>query len=544
MPSYKYSLGPLEWVAADSSGYWKTPAGSVGMLDLRGLPACGEAGTAVHRQVAFVWWPSDAAIPSSHAVLNATAGDCREINATAGMRSAFNSKTGYQPAATLPKLVDLLADLLTNGSVPDASDTVPTLESETIYLPGHSPVWTAPANWRSLAGFSKWANHRLSCKQLHVKQWLDAEQAGRLPPGHAMKAIGGLMVTEGVTTKAAMAKGQTVREDQWQAYVRPQDRAAVRALGGPRIPSTTVSDDFNRADGSLGSNWSADAAWAIVSNQAFVGNGTLQNARYLSALSSSDMSASWTFVSRTGPSDAFAGPSARSSSSQKTCYVAAYTSSGRYLGKCVSGTWTILNQAGVAVPPGVPAANHVIQCDVVGSTIRGIQNGTQVASVTDSAISGHLYAGLFKWTYNLGNVTGDNWSATDGIPDPPPAPTVTPLVTTNTTPTLTGTFTASETNGLELSVGGQDYADDDFGKDGNNWSLEITTPLAVGTYDVVVTASNEGGATSDTTEDELTIEEPEPPSGGEHVNIPFPVSLATRRIHHIHHYYSSRRNHR
>lgn len=536
MASFRYSLGPLDWVTADGASYWQSPVGSVGFVDLRGLPACGEAGTSANRQVAFCWWPaSGVKIPASHAVLNASAGDLREINATAGMRSAFGSKTGYTPSATLSKLVDLLADIFTNGSVPDATGTVPTLESDTIYLPDHSPVWTAPKDWRSLNGFRNWNTKYDDRQQRKVMQWIAEEESGLLPPGIAMKALGALLIKHGAAG-SGRGKGRTWSESEWQRFVPANQRAKVRAMGGPKTPSTTISDNFNRADGAVGANWTGDTGnYSIVSNQLRVANGVSTSHLYhISPLSSSDMQTQVTHISNLSGVSLFAGPTTRHSSTATTYYLFNGADRYRQLLKRVSGTYTLLT-GGYGVE-GIDDGDIAL-FSVAGSSLVGRRNGTIVSEITDSAISGTLYAGMAKSNYTNAYGLYDNWSATDGLPDPPPAPTVTPLTTTSTTPTLTGTFTASETDELQLTVDSVTYGDDDFEKDGNNWSLTLTTPLEPGTYSVTLTAINDGGETDDETDNELTIEEP---SGGEHINIPFPISTSISHIHHIHHYYPIR----
>lgn len=520
MASYRYTLGPLDWHA---DGYWQHPAGSQGMLDLRGLPACGEAGTAANRQVAFCWWPDGATIPASHATLNAAVGDLRDINATTTMRDAFLLKCDYRPALGNGKIVDLLADLLTNGSVPDASGTVPTLESSTIHLPDHSPVWTAPANWRSLGGFSQWNNRYDSRQQGKVTSWIAAEDGGLLPPGTAAKALGGMLLKHGVN---GSGRGQSRRwsEAEWQRFVAPSQRAKMRSRGGPKPPSTTVSDNFDRADGAVGSPWAGDTSrYTIESNRLRVGTGVEQSHLYYGTpLSDDDMDTQVTHISNLSGIGLYAGPTVRHSNSAATYYLFAGSDGYKTVYKRVAGTRTQLTAgSGTGVDDG-----DVALLSIVGSTLTGKRNGTTCASITDTAISGNLYAGMAKAFYLNAYGLYDAWSATDNIPDAPTAPTVDTLSTTDTTPTLTGTFTASETDTLSLIVDGVTYDDEDFVKDGDSWSLTLTTPLDPGTYSVTLTASNAGGDTDDATSDELTVEEL--PTGGI-ANIPFHVANSAKR---------------
>lgn len=91
-------------------------------------------------------------------------------------------------------------------------------------------------------------------------------------------------------------------------------------------------------------------------------------------------------------------------------------------------------------------------------------------------------------------------------------PTVDSLTTEDTTPTLTGTWGSSMLgdDNLTVSLNGTDYTTaNGLLIDNLNWSLPITTPLPVGTYSVVATVSrnSSGEIVSDTTDNELTIQD-------------------------------------
>ena len=90
----------------------------------------------------------------------------------------------------------------------------------------------------------------------------------------------------------------------------------------------------------------------------------------------------------------------------------------------------------------------------------------------------------------------------------PTVPTVDFLTTNDNTPTITGT--ADSANDLVVVVDGVTYTEGDGNltdNGDNTWTLVIPTPLADGTYDVMVTATDAAGNTSmDATVDELTID--------------------------------------
>ncbi|EKF54506.1 repeat domain-containing protein [Galbibacter marinus] len=96
----------------------------------------------------------------------------------------------------------------------------------------------------------------------------------------------------------------------------------------------------------------------------------------------------------------------------------------------------------------------------------------------------------------------------------PNTPTVNPIATPDPTPQITGT--ADSEDDLTVEVNGVVYTEGDgnLTDNGNNtWTLQVPdgNEIPVGTYDVVVTVTNDTGNTStDTTTDELTIDSSAP----------------------------------
>jgi len=94
----------------------------------------------------------------------------------------------------------------------------------------------------------------------------------------------------------------------------------------------------------------------------------------------------------------------------------------------------------------------------------------------------------------------------------PTAPTVAPVVSSSPTPQLSGTYDPADTSTLTVTVAGMTYTsgvDPELVLDPGTgtWSVSVPTPLADGTYDVEVVATDSVGNTStDTTSDELTID--------------------------------------
>src|SRR5690606_23658871 len=109
-----------------------------------------------------------------------------------------------------------------------------------------------------------------------------------------------------------------------------------------------------------------------------------------------------------------------------------------------------------------------------------------------------------------GNVSTDNTvdelTINSSLPN---TPTVNPIVTEDSTPQITGT--ADSDDDLTVEVNGVVYTEGDgnlVDNGDNTWTLQVPdgNEIPVGTYDVIVTATNQsGGSATDQTTDELTL---------------------------------------
>jgi len=189
-----------------------------------------------------------------------------------------------------------------------------------------------------------------------------------------------------------------------------------------RTPETTLSDDFNRANGAVGSNWTVtDGAFAINSNRL---RGSSTNAsvlpasmRYNSDLSTPDHYSQCDYVAEVaGDGNNVAGGIARFSSSALTFYFGFVRRGGslRHLRKTVAGTVTVLaNDTGGSGPP-----HAQVRTTADGSTISFSVAGVGVFSVTDSSITGHLRAGVGHHSSLTVQSDSDNWLAEDLLAPP------------------------------------------------------------------------------------------------------------------------------
>lgn len=174
----------------------------------------------------------------------------------------------------------------------------------------------------------------------------------------------------------------------------------------PVEPTTTLSDDFNRADSTtLGSPWTeVTGNTDIFSNQA-QGQTNASKNRYDSDISSADHYAQITMVNGAGTGRG-SGPAARFASAATTFYF--FLSDGSRLFKCVTGTLTALTTA-----ISDPANGSVLKCEINGSSLKGYDDGVNTASVTDTAIAGGTRGGFYIDTNTPTKTLADDWSAAD-----------------------------------------------------------------------------------------------------------------------------------
>ncbi len=166
----------------------------------------------------------------------------------------------------------------------------------------------------------------------------------------------------------------------------------------------SYSDDFNRPNSTNIGNWTESGDnWSIISNQLAPGTAAIGVALYSSPLSTFDHYAE--VVMSVGTSGSM-GVIARSS----------LDTGGYYLWRNNGSVWTLFRQSsGTFTQIGSFAATFIngdiarIQC--VGSTIKGSVNGVERVSVTDTGITGGLYAGV---RCNASSTTRyDNFVASD-----------------------------------------------------------------------------------------------------------------------------------
>ena len=138
-----------------------------------------------------------------------------------------------------------------------------------------------------------------------------------------------------------------------------------------------------------------------------------------------------------------------------------------------------------------------------GSSIGGYLAGYNGSTLTDGAsTSGNAAQSQLLSALNAYLTTVVSFRPAGPV-------TVTALTTSSTTPTIAGTATVASGEALTVVVAGVQYSTLSslaVIRNGNSWSLTLTTPLSLGTYDVAATITNANGFTlSDVTLNELVI---------------------------------------
>ena len=171
---------------------------------------------------------------------------------------------------------------------------------------------------------------------------------------------------------------------------------------------TSASDDFNRADGGLGANWTAvsDGGMAIASQQVTGTVGKTTGDLWAANTFTSDQFSQVQVTSTPLSGGQWVGAAVRMQGSGQTGYVGLYNwNSGSpvlEIFKRSGGGWAQLSGA---YSSGPLAAGTQLQLTAVGSTISFWQNGVKRLSVTDSSITGGA-PGMMAY----GNGTADSWS--------------------------------------------------------------------------------------------------------------------------------------
>ena len=245
----------------------------------------------------------------------------------------------------------------------------------------------------------------------------------------------------------------------------------VFALAQQKALAATASDNFNRANGSLGPNWTniSDGGLAIVS-QAAAGTASagVSGDTWTAGTFTSDQYSQVAVTSTQPTGGQWIGPMVRAQNGGQSAYVGIYYwNNGTpvlMLFKRSGGSWT---QLGSTYNSGALAAGTQLQVQAVGSTISFLQNGVQRISATDTSLSGGA-PGIMSY----GTGQADNWSGGD----------VAAYSVGGTVSGLSGTVVLQDNGGDNLSLSA-------------NGPFTFATPLAGGAAYSVTVKTNPSGQT-------------------------------------------------
>ena len=194
----------------------------------------------------------------------------------------------------------------------------------------------------------------------------------------------------------------------------------VFALAQQKALAATASDNFNRANGSLGPNWTniSDGGLAIVS-QAAAGTASagVSGDIWTAGTFTSDQYSQVAVTSTQLTGGQWIGPMVRAQNSGQSAYIGIYYwnygSPVLQLFKRSGGSWT---QLGSTYTSGALAAGTQLQVQATGSTISFLQNGVQRISATDASLSGGAPGIMSYGTGQVGNWSGGDCRAAAGPP--------------------------------------------------------------------------------------------------------------------------------
>jgi Putative esterase len=187
----------------------------------------------------------------------------------------------------------------------------------------------------------------------------------------------------------------------------------------PRTASTTAgaSDDFNRAAGSLGANWTAISGGGLsISSQAVIGRSGLSGDVWTAKTFTSDQYSQIEVTAKQLAGGQWIGAAARVQDGGQDAYVGIYYwNSGRpelLVFKRSKGNWTRLGN-GYNSPP--LRMGTKLKLVAVGSTIMFLENGIVRISASDGSLSGGAPGIMIYGAGAAGNWSGGRTSGTIGV---------------------------------------------------------------------------------------------------------------------------------
>ena len=197
------------------------------------------------------------------------------------------------------------------------------------------------------------------------------------------------------------------------------DVTNVAVTCGDTQAGGSVSDNFTRANGSLGADWTDMSVGGLaISNDAVIGTQASANSGdiYTGQTFGSDQFSQIELTSTQLSGGQWIGPAVRAQDGGQDLYLGIYWwNNGNpelMLFKLVNGNWT---QLGSAHPSGALAAGTQLNLTVTGSTLSFSENGVVEVTATDTSLTGGAPAIMAYGTPTAGNwVGGDGTSSVAG----------------------------------------------------------------------------------------------------------------------------------
>src|SRR5262249_18778553 len=181
---------------------------------------------------------------------------------------------------------------------------------------------------------------------------------------------------------------------------------------------TAFSDDFNRADGSLGAGWADTSDGGLsISAQAVQGTSATAGDIRTAETYSSDQSSQTEVTSTQLSGGQWIGPTVRTQNGGQDTYLGIYFwnngSQELRLYKRSAGTWT---QLGNSYSCGPLPAGTKLKLIAVGSRISFQQDGVERLAVTDTSLTNGAPGIMTFGTAKADNWTAANTSSSDSQP--------------------------------------------------------------------------------------------------------------------------------
>lgn len=172
----------------------------------------------------------------------------------------------------------------------------------------------------------------------------------------------------------------------------------------------SLSDDFNRADGGLGANWTTFSVAPNIGGNLVTGTGggyATNGALYTGTASADDQFSQFTIVGLDGVTS-YAGATVRMTAGGNFYYCVVGNTNEYYIQEYNFGVLTTTHTTGTL--GSSVAVSDVIRCEVTGTTITLKRNGVTVNTATDATHSSGAPGFVLLPNPTSTDVAIDDWS--------------------------------------------------------------------------------------------------------------------------------------